>query len=116
MSFSVSSVGPMFDNSNASFTGQASKELVAQFSQMVSQNQGSSGLGQIEKAINYVQEKIDSKAHTVVDSIRKFETTGSAVALLQASHEGANKSVMVQLCGTLGKKTADNTEQLYKQQ
>jgi hypothetical protein len=35
---------------------------------------------------------------------------------MMATHQGANNSVMVQLCGTVSKKCADNAEQIYKQQ
>lgn len=86
------------------------------FLSMLDKANSSSAMPQLEKTINYVQDRFNAKHVDVVNSIKKFETTGSAVALMEASHQGANKSVMVQLCGTVGKKCADNTEQLYKQQ
>ncbi len=68
------------------------------------------------KLINYVEGKFNESSLEVARSIKNFEETGAAVALMSASHEGANKSVMVQLCGTVGKKCSDHAEQLYKQQ
>ena len=72
--------------------------------------------GQISSAVNYVENKFNAKHVEIVKSLKDFEESGSAVSLMMASHQGANNSVMVQLCGTVSKKCADNAEQLYKQQ
>lgn len=66
--------------------------------------------------VSYVEGKFNQSDFEVARSIKSFEETGAAVALMSASHQGANKSVMVQLCGTVGKKCSDHAEQLYKQQ
>jgi hypothetical protein len=71
---------------------------------------------QLGEVINRVQDTFNKSHGQVVSSIKKFEETGSAVDLMIASHEGSNKSIMVQLVGMVSKKSADSAEQIYKQQ
>lgn len=70
----------------------------------------------VQNIVKNVEASFEKKQHEIVKSIEKFEETGGALDLMIASHKGSNNSVMVQLCGTVSKKTADNTEQIYKQQ
>lgn len=114
---SISMAQELFGSATKSSVASSPTEGMQQsFLNMLDKANSGSAMPQLEKTINYVQDRFNSKHIEVVNSIKKFEATGSAVALMEASHQGANKSVMVQLCGTVGKKCADNTEQLYKQQ
>jgi hypothetical protein len=82
-------------------------------------NGTSSGGGvspQLSEVINRVQDTFNKSHGEVVSSIKRFEETGSAVDLMIASHQGSNKSIMVQLVGMVSKKSADSAEQIYKQQ
>lgn len=107
---------------SASSSGGSAGMLVnqgdkAQFELMLNEGSGSGGFSnQISSAVNYVENSFNQKHVDIVKSLKSFEESGSAVALMMATHQGANNSVMVQLCGTVSKKCADNAEQIYKQQ
>ncbi|MEQ9106008.1 MAG: hypothetical protein RLO04_00930 [Limnobacter sp.] len=89
----------------------------AQFEQMLNEGSGSGGFSnQISSAVSYVENKFNQQHVDIVKNLKSFEESGGAVALMMATHQGANNSVMVQLCGTVSKKCADNAEQIYKQQ
>jgi hypothetical protein len=86
------------------------------FESMVSSKPDVGISAQVGKVIDYVQSRFNEKHDAITESVKNFENTGSAVALMVASHQGANKSIMVQLVGTVSKKSADSAEQIYKQQ
>ncbi len=108
----VSQVGGM-----GSIGGPVNQQNRVMFEQMLNEPPKVGGsMGPISEAIRAVETKFNEKQVEIVKSMKSFEETGGAVALMMASHQGANNSVMVQLCGTVSKKCADNTEQIYKQQ
>ena len=86
-----------------------------QFEQMIGDS--SNGIpNKISNIVGQMETKFTQKQVDIVKSLKSFEESGGAVALMAATHQGANNSIMVQLCGTVSKKCADNAEQLYKQQ
>lgn len=88
-----------------------------QFEQLLNGDTSKTGVSsEITSVVNYIENKFNEKHVDIVKNLKSFEESGGAVALMAASHQGANNSVMVQLCGTVSKKCADNVEQIYKQQ
>jgi hypothetical protein len=84
---------------------------------MANNSQSTPSIGNdLQKIVKNVETSFQEKRLDIVKSIEKFEESGGALDLMVATHAGANNSVMVQMCGTVGKKMADNTEQIYKQQ
>ena len=108
----VSQVGGL-----GSVGGPVNQQNRVMFEQMLNETPSAGTVpSPISDAIRSVESRFNEKQLEIVKSMKNFEETGGAVALMMASHQGANNSVMVQLCGTVSKKCADNTEQIYKQQ
>lgn len=94
----------------------AQRPSEAEVQQFVAQLQQPSEIGAVQKFVTDAESKLIQTELGIGQKLTQFNAKESVFDLVAAMHESSLRSVSVQLTGKIGTKTAENFEQLVKQQ